>query len=324
MLANALFNSSDPPSTRRLFRLSAGYWLILIWLLTNLSPALANSSTPPEDLSAADWQSIQSQIQTHSYTAEVQDDGSFQARNPVHGLDIVHAPDGTTELRPHRGGDWRWGLSTRQVGSEVLERPLRVEQAGQTVTYHWSENLREWWVNQDTGLEQWFELQQRPVGLGVNEPLRVEMQVSGDLQGVMAGEAIAFRDAAGATMFTYDRLKVWDATGRVLEARMGIDGQRLTLSVADAGVVYPLTIDPTVTVQGAYLKADNTGADDYFYSVAISGDTVVVGAYGEDSNANTVNGDGFNNEAEYAGAAYVFDILLEIFRDDFESPIPAR
>ena len=35
-----------------------------------------------------------------------------------------------------------------------------------------------------------------------------------------------------------------------------------------------------VWAQQAYLKASNTGAGDYFgYSVAISGDTVVVGAY---------------------------------------------
>ena len=40
-----------------------------------------------------------------------------------------------------------------------------------------------------------------------------------------------------------------------------------------------------------YLKASNTGADDWFgRAVAVSGDTVVVGAYREDSNATGVNG----------------------------------
>ena len=59
--------------------------------------------------------------------------------------------------------------------------------------------------------------------------------------------------------------------------------------------------------QQAYLKASNTGAGDYFgYSVAISGDTVVVGAYGEDSNATGVNGDQSDNSAADSGAAYVF------------------
>ncbi|MGH8474815.1 MAG: choice-of-anchor D domain-containing protein [Methylococcales bacterium] len=59
--------------------------------------------------------------------------------------------------------------------------------------------------------------------------------------------------------------------------------------------------------QQAYLKASNTGYSDNFgVSVAISGDTVVVGAPGENSNATGVNGDQSDNSADYAGAAYGF------------------
>src|SRR5438128_1322177 len=59
--------------------------------------------------------------------------------------------------------------------------------------------------------------------------------------------------------------------------------------------------------QQAYLKASNTDAgDDFGFAVAISGDTVVVGAAGEDSNATGVDGDGTNNSASNSGAAYVF------------------
>ena len=46
----------------------------------------------------------------------------------------------------------------------------------------------------------------------------------------------------------------------------------------------------TTWSQQAYLKASNTGAGDYFgSSVAVSGDTVVVGATGEDSSTTGVN-----------------------------------
>ncbi|MBA3470397.1 MAG: FG-GAP repeat protein, partial [Herpetosiphonaceae bacterium] len=59
--------------------------------------------------------------------------------------------------------------------------------------------------------------------------------------------------------------------------------------------------------QQAYLKASNTGAGDIFgWSVAVDGDTVVVGAYQEDSAATGVGGDQTNNSASGAGAAYVF------------------
>lgn len=55
--------------------------------------------------------------------------------------------------------------------------------------------------------------------------------------------------------------------------------------------------------QRAYLKAGNAGAGDWFgYSVAISGDTVVVGAPYEDS----AGSDPDDNSAIDAGAAYVF------------------
>jgi len=60
-------------------------------------------------------------------------------------------------------------------------------------------------------------------------------------------------------------------------------------------------------VQQAYIKASNTGASDsYGYSVAVSGDTMVVGAHGEASKATGVNGDQTDNSADYSGAAYVF------------------
>jgi hypothetical protein len=56
-----------------------------------------------------------------------------------------------------------------------------------------------------------------------------------------------------------------------------------------------------------YLKASNTdGGDEFGYSVAISGDTIVVGAYEEDSSATGVNGNQQDNSANGAGAAYVF------------------
>ena len=56
----------------------------------------------------------------------------------------------------------------------------------------------------------------------------------------------------------------------------------------------------------AYLKASNTGADDYFgYSVALSGDTLAVGAYREAGNATGVNGNQADNTATDSGAVYV-------------------
>jgi hypothetical protein len=59
--------------------------------------------------------------------------------------------------------------------------------------------------------------------------------------------------------------------------------------------------------QQAYLKAATSDAADQFgFSVAVEGNTLAVGAIGEDSNAAGPNGNPFNNEMIDAGAAYVF------------------
>ncbi|MEM7277435.1 MAG: adenosylhomocysteinase [Pseudomonadota bacterium] len=81
----------------------------------------------------------------------------------------------------------------------------------------------------------------------------------------------------------------------------------------DAGAVYVFVRDELgIWSQQAYLKASNTDSEDRFgTAVAISGDTIVVGADDEDSNATGVNGDASNNSAPFSGAAYVF------VRDEF-------
>jgi hypothetical protein len=87
----------------------------------------------------------------------------------------------------------------------------------------------------------------------------------------------------------------------------GVNGNQNNNSAVDSGAAYVFVRNGTNWTQQAYLKASNTGAGDNFgYSVAISGDTVVVGAPFEDSNATGVNGNQNNKSATDAGAAYVF------------------
>jgi hypothetical protein len=81
-------------------------------------------------------------------------------------------------------------------------------------------------------------------------------------------------------------------------------------SVNEAGAAYVFVRSGTTWTQQAYLKAPNAGGGDEFGSaVAISGDTIVVGASGEDSNQTTITNDtsaSADNSASEAGAAYVF------------------
>jgi hypothetical protein len=74
----------------------------------------------------------------------------------------------------------------------------------------------------------------------------------------------------------------------------------------NAGAAYVFVRSGTIWSQQAYLKASNPGVNDWFgWSVAFSGDSVVIGAAGEDSSSSGVNATP-NEAAPEAGAAYVF------------------
>ncbi|MCA8942221.1 MAG: FG-GAP repeat protein, partial [Planctomycetes bacterium] len=86
----------------------------------------------------------------------------------------------------------------------------------------------------------------------------------------------------------------------------GIDGVDNDLA-EESGAAYVFVRSGSTWVQQAYLKASNTNVGDRFgHSVAISGDTIVVGAREEDSGATSVDGNQTSNGQPDAGAAYVF------------------
>lgn len=90
-------------------------------------------------------------------------------------------------------------------------------------------------------------------------------------------------------------------------AATGVNGDQSSNAKQDSGAVYVFVRDGATWIQQAYLKASNTDSDDDFgASVAIDGDTIVVGAYSEDSGARTINGNQRDNSSRSAGAAYVF------------------
>lgn len=87
----------------------------------------------------------------------------------------------------------------------------------------------------------------------------------------------------------------------------GVDGNQVSNTNPNAGAVYVFERVAGTWTQRAYLKASNTDPGDRFGgSVAISGDTILVGATGEDSSATGVGGNELNGGAPAAGAVYAF------------------
>jgi hypothetical protein len=101
-------------------------------------------------------------------------------------------------------------------------------------------------------------------------------------------------------------------------AATGINGNQDDRSIPEAGAVYLFTRSGSTWTQQAYVKASNTGTaavgdnfaegDQFGYSIALSsdGNTLAVGAIGEDSNATGINGNQSDNSANQSGAVYVF------------------
>jgi hypothetical protein len=290
------------------------------------SQQLTSPDQVPDGLAKSDWASIRAAYEAgrHAFQPVTGQDGVWQACNP--GQQWTTRFDGRGFVTEPRGGSWQWGLELTRYGFPGSERALAdsasVTPAGQRLTYGWDDALQEWFVNDTRGLEHGFTVQTRPAGAAADAPLRFEFDVRGSLAAKVAddGLGVQFLDADGTTVLNYDGLKVWDADGKILTSRFTATplptehqtpntehSASFTLLVDERNARYPLTIDPIA--QQAYLKASNCNtldADDAFgSSVAIDGDTVVIGAPSEDGSGAGVDSPS-NDLAADAGAAYVF------------------
>lgn len=115
-----------------------------------------------------------------------------------------------------------------------------------------------------------------------------------------AGDSVAL-SADGNTLAVAARYEWSSATG--------INGDETDNSAPFSGAVYLFRFDQDNWYQQAYIKASNTDTRDSFgITIALStdGNTLAVGAFGEDSCAVGINGDQSNNACENSGAAYLF------------------
>ena len=274
------------------------------------TPATPAAPGVTDGLSAGDWAGIRAAYEDGRCSAfEVE--GGYVASNPDHGFRTRF--DGRGFSTEPDAGDWSWGLELLCYGFAGAERearePQSVRAAGPRVAYDWDASLEEWYLNDGRGLEHGYTLASRPprTAAEASSPLTLTLGVRGELRPEVAadGRGVRFVDAGGAAQLDYSGLVVADADGRPLAARFDALDGALRLSIDERDARYPLTVDPIV--QLAYMKASNNQADDGFgFSLAVSGDTAVVGALGEASAATGVNGLQSDNTAPFSGAVYVF------------------
>jgi hypothetical protein len=305
---------TSPPSMKSITLLLIG--------LSGLTFA-AETSLPgylPKGLASSDWSGIRAAYEAGRHAAVRQQDGTLAARNPGQQWCTEFDGKGFTVTPDHRG--WTWGLELTGYGERKhlpagelatgdkidCPPPDNVGSERETIASQRDENLTEWFINDACGLEQGWTFLQRPERADPSAPLNLHLFIRGNLSPRVSadGASVNFQQESGGNALIYGGLKAWDADGMKLPVYFELDGGKvLRIAVADQSARYPVTVDPVA--QQAYLKAANSGASDLFgSSVAISGNTVVVGAPQEGSNATGVNGNQANNSAEISGAAYVF------------------
>jgi hypothetical protein len=89
----------------------------------------------------------------------------------------------------------------------------------------------------------------------------------------------------------------------------GINGDQLDQSATNAGAAFIFTRAGSTWTQKSYVKAPNTDAQDRFgHALKLDdlGESLLIGAHRESSNAAGINGDRANNAATAAGAAYLY------------------
>src|SRR6266511_3701842 len=224
-----------------------------------------------------------------SFYQEPKRRGAWLAYNPAQRLSARLTSDGLQVVTGgDEGGSHRLGVKLRGAG--YGER-LIAAKAGRLTAIDARAEIRhelpqsaiiEWYQNTAAGLEQGFTIESAPGERRAGERLRVALALEGELTAnvVEGGKALEFRDDAMRPELRYDHLVVRDGTGRELEARMAAPEKEgeVWLEVDDRKAVWPITIDPTFTQQQKLEAPDARSGDAFGWSVAISGDTVVVGA----------------------------------------------
>ncbi|MGC8856519.1 MAG: hypothetical protein ACP5QU_06955 [Anaerolineae bacterium] len=266
--------------------------LLRIFLLLAAMPVPAASSAayskPSADLLSAFWQTVAEEARPfqqigHQYTLS------------DHGLRFVWGNNGLSASSSVQQAAWQWNLRLIAYGradqSLLLPAPHFQAQARQ-ITYHYP-GLSEWHRNTSLGLKQGFTLASPPDGEG-DLVLRLALTTNLTASPSADRRSLQFTLPDGQVLH-YSNLRAYDATGHPLNAWLEYGTHQIAIHVQDQGAKYPLTIDPLIYVENKLTVAEGNAGDEFGVSVAIWGDTAVIGARLADGPAGADQ-----------GAAYVF------------------
>lgn len=219
---------------------------------------------------------------------------AWHAPNPAAGYDAFITETGVSIALNEQS---YVSLSLQRLGYGAALQPVApgtVSGDRQTINIA-REGVQEWYINGPDGLEHGFTLAEPPGAPQQGVPLRLALQVSAGWRAMASedGQQVRLRSAGGQVV-EYSKLVVRDRRERHIPARLTVADEQVVIEVEDSAAAYPLTIDPLFSLQQKLQAADGASWDYFGNAVALSGDTLVVGAFGD-----TI-------DAQSQGSVYVF------------------
>jgi hypothetical protein len=209
----------------------------------------------------------------------IEDQGVYKSANRAHNLRFTYHNDGF-HVEPRRVPDgeeipWHLELRLARFGKtaglgQTVGVPLKWTVQKRTATVD-NEGISIEYFNSDEGMRQNFIIESKPEG---EAALALEIEAASEelILNVNEPEDFAYftTAASGEEILQYNSLKVWDASMRILEARMlKVSATAFAIVIDDEQAVYPITVDPTIGIIQLYPGSANTM--EYGFSVAMTG-----------------------------------------------------
>jgi hypothetical protein len=208
-------------------------------------------------------------VQAYRATASPAGVLHLQSREQKLGADF----SSSTVTVQNDGASWSMTLKAYGHGTDLQNVQAAIPTAANNRVEYRRGNLTEWYVNGPAGLEQGFTIDHPLSAKGI---LVMHLGLTGNV--TRRGKQLVFHDATGRAHLRYAGLFARDASGKALSANMDLQGNDLFLKINDHGARYPIVVDPTLQQIAKLTASDGQTEAAAGWSVAISGNTIVVGS----------------------------------------------
>ena len=186
----------------------------------------------------------------------------------AHQLGATYSP----KLVTLSGDGVQFSVGRPSVGSGTDLRKISLSLTHETLSsVYGSGNATESFKPVASGIEQTFRISHRPSGKG---PLSIKIPISG-LRAVLDGRGIGLQDSKKVIRTTFQGLHVTDSRGRAIPSTMlpSNDGHSIQIILSTTDVRYPITVDPTWSLN------TEIEFDVELTAVAVAGNVAAVGTF---------------------------------------------